>query len=301
MRKRSFIRCMKFLIVTGIVLLSFPGCKTIPKANPVQPFNVLDDDSSLYISLPVQFYEDLTVDILMKSVGELKKEDAQYIASRIDMLYAGIGSSDNASRVQFCLTGTIPKSAHLVLNARHGWQKEYIYPDRGNTRISYVGYSRQDYPYEFSFLTDSLVCAAVDVRPMVVRYDTEANGIGVIPRDGSDLNSTDVSWLTNSDSEIRFCVLRPQAFLAKLLGIDMRLALKNAHGFFSKSEKGGILNLTLYLTFQKPEAVQAASAIVRISAGRGSNIEVVHETGTAELTIRNIEIAQQQLVELLTK
>src|SRR5574344_2126526 len=94
-----------FFILLPFFFLSlfFYSCKTPvvkEELNEVDPISLLDIDKSVYVSVPVANYLDLTSNILSAKIENLSVEDAKQMAQRIDFLYAALATVKDRSSMQ---------------------------------------------------------------------------------------------------------------------------------------------------------------------------------------------------------
>ena len=113
------LRIVIFIVFSFFTLL-VSGCRSLPKSVAVDPFDVLNDDSSVYVSFPVQSCKNLVAALFCGNVDGLSSADALKIVAHIDRLYAGIGTADCSDRVQFCVSGAMPGTQYFALTERNG-------------------------------------------------------------------------------------------------------------------------------------------------------------------------------------
>ncbi|MCI1207875.1 MAG: hypothetical protein LKF96_00310 [Treponema sp.] len=292
---------IRFTILSGIfcccAAFALFSCKSVPRGLVSDPFAVLEPDSSLFIRIPaVTGYQKLIQDMIVAENPSLEPENVQKIAGHVTLLYAGIGDAESSNRIQTVIAGSVPAFAPAVLSSKKEWRKVSLHFETGHTG-RYEYYTGSNSPYEIAFADREIVLLADDVRPLLERYDRIVSGLQNPSVKNSLLTDNIILWMTADVPQIRFCILRPQAFLAELLGMDMRFALKDVKGELVPSGENDLFDLKLYLTFQNRTVVTAAAALLKLSGLR--NVSITESPDTAEMRLGNIQITEQQLMKLL--
>ncbi len=96
---------LSFLFALAVI---FTSCKSTPiqeELEEVNPLALLDSEASIYVGIPVKKHLDLTASVLTSQIDSLSQKDAKKIASYIDVLYAGVGTLKDRSRLQIACQG----------------------------------------------------------------------------------------------------------------------------------------------------------------------------------------------------
>ena len=102
----------KKLVPVFIAVLLFVGCKSSKveiEVQNVDPLSLLEENSSIYMSVPASKNQELVSKILCSKISGLAEKDARAIAARTEILYAGLGTVDDRSRLQIVSETSIPR------------------------------------------------------------------------------------------------------------------------------------------------------------------------------------------------
>lgn len=315
MKRRNII--FTLLAAAGAVLFVLPlaGCKStkaisdeisaekvevIPK---VDPLAVLDGDSAVYFRVPVADHKPFVKSLLLSNIDGMADADAETIVNHLDMICLGVGTKENPKRLQLAASGSIPRIAvKTALSEKKGWTK-FTDP------VTY--YTHPGTKYQLAVPTTANVFLADDVSPLVENYKTVlgSDTESVITAQTDGWNDEVYEWMTAPGSAMRFCVLRPQAFLARLLGVDMRFALEFASGELTAVKQddtavGGVpgdagYELSMKLVFQKARVVRAALAV--LSLAFGDRMQATAENGSNVLQVSGIHVSNVTVLDLLVE
>lgn len=282
------------------LLIALAGCKTVPENPSVDPFSLLDTDSSIYFKIPVAPHKDFVKSILLSKLPQLSDTDVQMITSRLNAIYAGIGTTDDAARIQISATGEIPPFVvKSVFSEKNGWIGKSAFFTNSVTSVPYRYFMREGSDFQLAFPSVSNILLADNVQPLLGHYDTLMSGTSVLREEIQSVWVADTyEWMNSDSSDMRFCVLRPQAFLAHLLGVDMRLALVCAKGSLAETSDNDRLILSLQLEFQNGSAARAARAMLSLALGSNA-VAMSYNEETHTLILSNIEISKVQVLDLL--
>lgn len=295
--------CGAFLAIASCVLLSLnvTSCKSAEQAIPeVDPLSVLEEDSSIYFRIPVAKHTEFVKSLMCNFVPGLTEENADLIVPKITTLCAGIGSDDDSSRVQLSADGYIsPLSVKVVITEKNGWtsNKADVSGSIATISVPYTYYTRSDTEYQLSLPSLKNLVLAENVEPLLSRYNDQLSAInstGFVQTPSDNWTSTTYEWMTTASDDIRFCVLKPQAFLAGLLGTEMRFALVCARGSFAELENG-TYNLSLELEFQSTLVVKAAQLALNLLYGKTASIS----SESTIIKIADINFTQDQILQLI--
>lgn len=287
--------------VCCFILFFASSCKSAEKTIPeVDALSVLEEDSSVYFRIPVASHAEFVKKLLCSAVEGLTEDNADLIIPKIDTICAGIGSEEDAGRVQLSAAGMIPPVAlKTVFKEKHGW-KSSASPVKSvfsKNLLPYTTYSRANTDYVLSLPALKNIVMAKNIVPLLERYNKQYEAVvstGLILAPSDAWTSNTYEWMTESTDDIRFCVLRPQAFLAALLGTEMRFALVCARGKFVEKENG-VFTLSLELEFENSFVVKAASAALRLAFGSQISIS---QPDPAILKLSDINFTQDKILQL---
>ncbi|QTQ11720.1 hypothetical protein HRI96_05605 [Treponema parvum] len=300
-KKRSAL-CINAAVLSFICVFIFiaSSCKSVEKAIPaVDALSVLEEDSAVYFRIPAAQHSDFVKKLLYSAISGLTEENASLIVPKIDNICAGIGSAKDAGRIQFSADGYIPPLAiKAALTSKNGWnmKKSSVNASVGGIPVPYIYYSREDTDYSLGLASLKNIVLAKDVDPLFTRYNAQLKSVsesGSVMRPQDTWTSDTYEWMSEKTSDIRFCVLRPQAFLASLLGTDMRFAIVCARGALAKGADGSF-NLTLELEFPNSLVVKAARAALTLVFGK--NIALGDSATVLKLT--DMRFTQEQILEI---
>lgn len=277
------------------------SCKSVENAIPeIDALSILEEDSAVYFRIPVAKHSDFVKKMLCNTVSGLTEDNADMLIPKIDVICAGIGSKDDLNRVQLSASGYIPPIAlKAVLTEKNGWKTKTSSVKSSLTKglVPFVSYERSDTSYLLGLPSLKNMVFAEDVTPLFERYNEQYDAVsdtGIVKVPSDTWTSNTYEWMTQSSDDIRFCVLRPQAFLAALLGTEMRLALVCARGSFAENEDGSF-NLSLELEFENMLVVKAAQVMLKLAFGQKVSMS---QTDENILKLANIHFTQEAVLKL---
>ena len=305
MKKHNFFAGTAFAVPVFTLIMMTAGCTSVPKLPPADPLSVLGTDSSVYFKIPVQTHKDFVKSVIVSQIPQLSEKDADQIIGHLDMIYAGLGNKNDLSGIDISASGTIPSIAvKTALTEKNGWGKNtvQIVSDQPSVRQRpYSYYTRSDTAYQLAVPSPDNVLLSKNVVPLIRQYDKSLQeNVNAPDAAVPDIWVSDTyTWMTAPSADIRFCVLRPQAFLAKLLGIDMRLALACAKGSLAETADSDNMDLELELEFQNVHAVRAAQIMMQMALGNGIIMESPENSQI--LKVRGVRISKVQVLDLLVQ
>ncbi|MBQ2553111.1 MAG: hypothetical protein II563_09740, partial [Treponema sp.] len=92
---RFFESAERFVLIALFLIAAvfMQGCASKVQSLPeISPLALLEEDSGIYIGIPVKYHKDLVVSLISSQTG-LSQGNASTVAGRIDVLYAGLGNS----------------------------------------------------------------------------------------------------------------------------------------------------------------------------------------------------------------
>jgi hypothetical protein len=297
--KLGMTRCRRHaeLVSASILfLLLLAGCKSAPAGRPVDPLELIDDQSSFYIAVPRQADNVLIERIITGFYKDASDSDAKMIADRVNKVYCGLNRSKHGTEVQTSIDGSIPqKYIPKVLSAKNGWvTSEYTPKDSASKYKIYSG------PVEMTFPSAKIACAGRNLEGMLDKFDS----LSALPADDStelysDLDKELTSYLKGAESEIRFYANKPQSFLTILTGAQLDLKLIDVKGSFTTDPKHpNQYLLDLDFNFKNGTFLKAGKTLLTLAFGLTNSQEEI--VGDNKLIIHGIRIDKQQLYKLLS-
>lgn len=316
MKKLNF-----FVALIAVLLAFFSSCKSTPPEEKVEvveleenllyvnPLELLERDSTFYISLPPDVDPDLTQRIIQKYFASAAGQASQ-IMSRFSTVYAGVYNSKNTSSVQIAAEGNIPKNlAKLAFTKKNGWDENFIQvltdiPDDFEPETLITKETNYKY-YTNSAATDmqialpssKIACIAHDLTNMLTRYD--ALGRGQKHTGGPNISEDIKIWLTAPKDEIRFYAGNPISFLTILTGANLNLRLSFVKAvMIPNPDFTNSYLLDIEFEFLNERVVTAGQGILNLAFGL-TNSKIVRNSPT-NLAVLGIEIQKEQLYRLLS-
>ena len=298
MRKRKIVGENRFKFIS-ILFLFLPlvfSCSSRPNKDlpEVHPLSLLSEDSSIYVFVPVQNHTELTTEILLAEIPSLSKNDAQLLVSRIGSLYAGLGTVKDLSRLEIASYGNFPSVAQkAVLTKKNGWSKQSYQAVSSDEALengfpnSFDYYVRQDTDFMLSFPSDSVVCTARKLFPLLEKYAIRSNS----------LETPYADFLTQESEDILFYITRPGQYLRNLIG----LTINGSDAVYGKMipAKNGDYELSFCVHITTTKAMRAFTAALELSFGMlGGTIKKVDDL---TIEISGIAVSKNQIINLFTR
>jgi hypothetical protein len=275
----------------------FISCKSAPQGNPVNPLDILDSGSSFYLKIPEKTDPVLVSRILQSGIVGLSAEDADKIAERIDVVYAGLERKLNETVVQAAVSESIPRVAvSRVFKQNSRWEPSFVH--KSNTAgkpVEYVYYTEKTSGMQVSFPSENIVCFGYAVPVMIDSYHKHAfNG------DSSCLIEDSVyEWLYGGETQIRFYAVKPQSFLTVLTGTSLNLKLAYVKGYMITDQNhSDQYIMTIEFEFNNERMIKAGESMLSLAFGL-TNSQTQLTTPT-HLVVSDIKINKKQLYKLFT-
>lgn len=292
-----------FISVAIFMTLAFYGCKTSPSTPKVQPepekktvekeeelpveqdlvpLALIGKGFSIYASIPVTNHRDLTAELLTEEIENLSDTDAMLIAKRIDMLYAGLGTVSDRSRLEAVAEGNIPPiGIKTTFTKKNGWSKNSYKDD-----LSY--YAHDDSRYDICFFSQKLFSIAQDLTPVMDRYAEKAV-----------LDETRYTeWISRKSDDILFYITRPGQYLRSLIGASINASTDRIYGSMQHI-RGNIYNMQMNIHVTDRSSIQSLKSMLALSFGlTGASLS---QKDNETLVLSKVEVTQQQIVNLFTR
>ena len=282
--------------LTVLFVLLLAGCKSAPAGRPVDPLELIDNQSSFYLAVPKAADNVLIERIITGFYEGASEADAKMIADRVNKVYCGLNRSRQGTEIQASIDGNIPSSLiPKVLSEKKGWIVSDYSPEGSASK--YKIYSG---PVEMTFPSAKIACIGRDLEGMLTKYDR----LSALPADDStelysDLEEDLTSYLKGAENEIRFFANKPQSFLTILTGAQLDLKLIDVKGSFRTDPKHpNQYLLDLDFRFKNGTFLKAGKTLLVLAFGLTNSQEEI--IGDSELLIHDIRIDKQQLYKLLS-
>ena len=293
--------CHAELVSASLILfflISLFSCKSLPTGTVVKAPDLLNNKKNFYISIPSNVDPQLVHFLIKSNIENISDADVEEIVSRIDRAYAGLNADNKDPRLQLAIDSNIPvKYIPKILTKKNGWEvKEYTGPVSG---AKYGVFSQSD--IVMAFPSDKITLLGEDVEGMLAQYDE----IHAIPAEESvgktyeNINELTYSWITQSDSEIRFITNKPETFLLMLTGQKLTLQLNTVRGSFvcdPKNDNQYILDFIF--DFKNEKAAKAGKVMLAFAFGLADGDD--KNLKKTEVKIEGIKLSKKQLYDILS-
>lgn len=289
-----------------MIAASFFSCKSAPELNSVDPFDLLDTDSALYLTVPVQPNKDFVVSAIQK-VAKTAESDAEKIAERLDTAYISISPK---GKMQLSANGNIPQTfVGFALSEKNGWESGVVEQQ--------TIYTHRQTQYHLCMPTSSNAFLSNDIVPMVKKFNQiayagfdstgkktaenqEKSNLSSEKLVSETLNETAFKFLhENVATDIMLYSPNPAAFLRNFLGgVNVGTPVTSIYARFSKYQKSNDeFNVTLILNLSDPRTVKAAAAAMKLAF---FPIAVkISQTAQSQITIADLPVSQKKLLSML--
>jgi hypothetical protein len=289
------------------ILALFFSCRSSSielEEGSVSPLALLDDQSSIYINIPVQMHQKLFADILCSQVEGLAEKDAMSLASRTGHLYAGLGTVKDRSRLEAAATVDIPKvGVNSVFKKKNGWNSaEYVSDAKTENGVSAAGvpskytvYSRNDNPLKISFPVKQILCVSKNVEVMLDKYSSQA------ALADNDMNA----YLTQDSDDILFYVTRPGQYLRNMIGVTVQGADRVwgtlAYVPDEKKPKNdtGKYSMSFYMHLQDKKTMKAFQGLLALSFAMSDGS--VEQIDDLTIKVSGVEVSRKQINEMFIR
>ena len=299
MKKFSF--CHAELVSASLIsllLLLVTACKTLPNLTVVKAPELLDNKKNFYISIPSAADPELIKFLIKNNINNISDSDVDEIVSRIDRAYAGLNADNKNPKLQLAIDSNIPvKYIPKILTKKNGWEVKELTGPVSQTKYGIFTQNQ----ITMAFPSDKLTLIGEDVKGMVNKYDE----VHSIPAEDSigvyygTLDQLTYSWITESDSEIRFITNKPETFLLMLTGQKLTLQLNTVRGSFvcdPKNDNQYILDFIF--DFKNEKAAKAGKVMLGFAFGLADGDD--KELKATEVKIDGIKLSKKQLYDILS-
>ena len=300
MKKLKLMRLALITLVGASLLFS---CKSTPDIEPVDPFELLDSDAALYLSVPVQANREF-VSAAIQKVAKLSESDAEKISDRLDTAFVAIGTS---GEIQLSASGTIPTAfVGLALNEKNGW--------KGSLISNQTCYTHQQTLYQLCLPSSTNAFLSHYIEPMVNRFNrlayvdfnqqklseeekkTQPSGELLLSQ---ELGERVYQFLhDNKTSDIMMYAPVPKAFVRAFLGTEVNTPVDSLYAVLSQYR--GVkeqFNVRLIINLTDPRVAKATCALLK-TALFGVPAKVV-QSGQKQITITDLPVTQKRILSLI--
>lgn len=230
----------------------FTACQsTKVKVPDVPPLALLQDDSLLYVAIPVKLQKELTVTLIKALLPSISESTIQSLAVRCDTLYGGIGSEDDAKRIEISVKGDFPMlTVGTAFSEKNGWAHEFRTYNGGGLLPFATNIYTSDAVGDMAlaFPTSSMLCVSHSIDEMMQRYAPMSEAVPSWA--GAD-------WISDSAGGMRFYVKQPVRAIKALKDTPMENLVEAVYG--SVEGAGEDITIDFFLKIKTNEA--AASSI----------------------------------------
>lgn len=288
MKKLNLTRLAAAVLVAAGL---FTSCKSTPDIAPVDPFELLDGDAALYLSVPVQANQDFVVSAIQKISGAAET-DAQKIAGRLDTAFVAIGVN---GEVQLSASGKIPQSfLGMALNEKKGW--------KGGVIEQQTVYTHQQSHYQLCLPSSSNAFLSNNIESMVKRFNKIAYSDMSISEKllSETLTQAELSIIhENQTPDIIMYSPVPQVFMRSMLGAgDVKTPVASFVAVLSQYR--GVtdqFNVKFILNMSDSRTVKATMALLK-TALFGVPAKVA-QTGQKQITITDLPVSKARLLSII--
>ncbi|NLC93547.1 MAG: hypothetical protein GX677_08820 [Treponema sp.] len=284
MRKHK-IYAILIIFIAGLV----SGCKTLPQiTNSVNPLDLMDNDSSFYISIPKSVDRLLIERVVQNNIRGISSKESEIVSSYLDKIYIGLNRTKDKTEIQSAIKCFLQNNVKRILSGKI--TENVILGDN-----KYQIYSNNS--IDFAVLSNEILCLGRNLKDMIVSYDDiYTNGYSKDYK--SKLNQNVYNYLDSSDDEIRFYANKPQSFLTILTGANLDLKLIEVSGSFVCDPKNqDQYLLSLDFLFKNEKYLKAGKSLLILAFGLTDSQSEIFNSN--ELLIKNIKINKKQLYKLL--
>jgi len=277
------ISIKKIAITSFILLVAFFNfsCQSTKLLEKVELVELLDTDSTFYISIPVknnfEFSKYLVLSFLSKTENSIKEKDLDKLLKRIENLYVAVNPS--TKEYQMSASGNFPKTlSKLFLTEKKGWSKKKF--------NSHTYSENKQTGFDLAFITSDIACFSSNstlLEKQLSRYDDLLAN--------KELEKVD---LEISETDLTFYLKYTKDFLAFRLG-----GIKSVNGKLVqiKDEKKFDTSIVLDLENQNQFVAKAIVGLVKISLNGVTNKISLNDN---KIYVEEVILDWNQLSEMIS-
>ena len=286
--KRLNLVKLAFISLVGASLLL--SCKSTPDIAPVDPFELLDGNAALYLSVPVQANQEFVVSAIQK-VANASETDAQKIAERLDTAYIAISPTNE---IQLSASGKIPVSfAGMALSEKKGW--------KGSVVEQQAVYTHQQSLYQLCLPSSSNAFLSHNIEPMVRRFNkiaySETENTEKLLSESLDAGKYHFLH-DNAGPDIVMYSPTPGYFIKNFLGSPIQMPVDSVAATLSQYR--GVkeqFNVKFVINMSDARTVKATTVLLKTALfGVPAKIS---QTGERQITIIDLPVSKNRLLSML--
>lgn len=301
-------RCCLVVVAVFVTTALFSCASVLGGDNiKVNAFDTLEQDSNVYLRIPVKVHSELTNNLLKAVIGsDVSEKYIKNIADSIDMIYLGVGSPQDKGRLQIACDGTISSATKMALSSMENWKREI---KNVNTVGMYTVYTESNSKLQLCVPGSNLICLSKDLTPQLTRYDKEASSQGIASiLTGSGENQNASEWKSSEvyqfvgdakTNNVRIYMDTPIAFVTNLLGVSLSTSIFQLN-FLEADVRllpSGKYSIDLDMEFKKDGLVAKAAAFLNVALLLTDSKASV--TDDSHLTVSGIQVSIAQLQKML--
>ncbi|MCR4939704.1 MAG: hypothetical protein K5930_06295 [Treponemataceae bacterium] len=230
------------------------GCQTLRMAKPFSVVDVLPDNDSMYVKIPVKENRDLCHTIINNYISGLTEKNSAELLDRSEVFYASVNFETNA--VNAAIVGDFPFFINMIFSEENGW-KTLSYNESGYSCKYFIS----DIGFQISILENKvMLVSSSDVRALLRRqfeYDSSPASLEVAPAASDSTVYSKSEILSQAGENISFYTSKAGDFIESIVGNGITLAADTASGSFSKNDQN-IYMLDMKMNFVNKHAVKPA-------------------------------------------
>ena len=302
-KNATYFLVLSFFILTATNFFSCRSTPTEEELPEINPLSLLDDQSSVYVSIPVQKHITFVADILVAQMNSLSQDDAKKIAGQITMMYGGISTVKDRKRIQLAAEGSFPNIAiKTVFKEKNGWTKfDYEAPSTEqclalNYPNSFSYYTRTDTDLQLSFPSTNIICVSRNVPPLLDQYALRPDCV---------MNPQN-KWISQQTDDVLFYITKPGQYLRGLIGQPIEIGCDSVQGkiVYIPSKKDatiytGIYELSFDVTVINTKAQKVLYKLLTLSLGMTDAVITIKDEKTISVT--QMTISEKEILNLFTR
>ncbi len=296
--------CFVLAAAASLALFVLGSCASVMGSSvKVNAFDTMDQDSLVYISVPVGVHSEFTNSLLKSMIGsDVSDKYIKNVTDSIDRVYVGIGSPSNKSRLQVACDGTVSTASKLALSSTEYFSKKI---QNVNTAGLYQVYTEKKSGVQICAPGSDLILLGSDITPQLERYDSEANSQFL----SGILNSSSVSEWKESEAykfvgdsstdNIRLYMNKPLSFITNLLGTSLSSSIFQLNFIEGEFEKlpSGKYSVDLNMEFSKDNLISKAVAFLKVALLMTDS--KVTASDDRHLSVTGIQVSMDQMKKML--
>lgn len=305
------IICSKVHLLMFSFLLFVPffnSCKSGPKVSDfpeVDPLALLQEDSSIYVRVPVASHKELVKSILLSEIPFISEGDASKLIKQVDLLYAGLGTVKDRSRLEIAASGDFPSFArNFIFTKKNGWKKS-VYNAYSTEESKAFGYpnvfdvhSSDSSSFDISFPSSGIILLSQNVFPGLDNYAQRCE-----VKDSFCNN-----WLLEGGEDISFFIGKPGLYLTKMIGSAVTITCESVYGKLVKIPEEKVKGKNNVLSYEmefyvrlnqsQSKAMTMLSSLLNLALRQMDGH--VEQSDVLTLKITGMTVSEREIIDLFT-